>query len=88
MRMLNPPHPGNFIRTEIIEPQGLSVTGCGWVPTVPAPPLSACSSGKAAVRGHGAPYGKSLCVKMDTLMRMQAPLPEPASASSTSGSGL
>lgn len=26
MRMLNPPHPGHFIRTEIIEPLKLSVT--------------------------------------------------------------
>jgi plasmid maintenance system antidote protein VapI len=26
MRMKNPPHPGDFIRTEIIEPAGLSVT--------------------------------------------------------------
>jgi plasmid maintenance system antidote protein VapI len=24
MRMLNPPHPGDFIRTEIIEAHGLS----------------------------------------------------------------
>jgi hypothetical protein len=26
MRMLNPPHPGDFIKTEIIAPLGLSVT--------------------------------------------------------------
>ena len=26
MSMKNPPHPGDFIRTEIIEPAGLSVT--------------------------------------------------------------
>ena len=26
MRMLNPPHPGDFIRTEILAPLGLSVT--------------------------------------------------------------
>ena len=26
MPMKNPPHPGDFIRTEIIEPAGLSVT--------------------------------------------------------------
>jgi hypothetical protein len=26
MAMTNPPHPGDFIRTEIIEPAGLSVT--------------------------------------------------------------
>lgn len=27
MPMKNPPHPGDLIRTEIIEPAGLSVTG-------------------------------------------------------------
>ena len=26
MAMKNPPHPGDFIRTEIIEPAGLTVT--------------------------------------------------------------
>jgi hypothetical protein len=26
MAMKNPPHPGDFIRTEIIDPSGLSVT--------------------------------------------------------------
>jgi len=26
MLMKNPPHPGDFIRTEIIQPTGLSVT--------------------------------------------------------------
>ncbi len=33
MPMLKPPHPGEFIRTEIIEPLGLSVTGAlkSWV---------------------------------------------------------
>jgi plasmid maintenance system antidote protein VapI len=25
--MLNPPHPGDFIRTEIVEANGVSVTG-------------------------------------------------------------
>lgn len=27
MRMLNPPHPDAFIRTEVIEPLGLTVAG-------------------------------------------------------------
>jgi len=38
MPMKNPPHPGDFIRTEIIEPAGLSVTG-------PHPPPVARSRG-------------------------------------------
>ncbi len=39
MPMKNPPHPGNFIRTEIIQPAGLSVTaaagGAQGLPTCP-----------------------------------------------------
>jgi plasmid maintenance system antidote protein VapI len=32
MRMLNPPHPGDFIRTEILAPRGLTVTAAADVP--------------------------------------------------------
>ncbi len=32
MPMKNPPHPGDFIRTEIIEPAGLSVTAMAAAP--------------------------------------------------------
>ena len=37
MRMLNPPHPGDFMRTEIIEPRGLSVTAAAQVLRVSRP---------------------------------------------------
>ncbi|MDH5588273.1 MAG: helix-turn-helix domain-containing protein, partial [Nitrospirota bacterium] len=46
MRMLNPPHPGDFIRTEIIEPIGLSVTAAAKVLGVSRPTLSSLLNGK------------------------------------------
>ena len=73
MRMLNPPHPGDFIRTEIIEPQGLSVTAAAAVLQVSRPALSSLLNGKAGLSGDMAlRIEKAFGVKMDTLMRMQA----------------
>ena len=39
MPMKNPPHPGDFIRTEIIEPAGLSVTAAAAALQVSRPAL-------------------------------------------------
>ena len=73
MRMLNPPHPGDFIRTEIIEPRGLSVTAAARVLQVSRPALSSLLNGKAGLSGDMAlRIEKAFGVKMDTLMRMQA----------------
>ena len=73
MRMLNPPHPGDFIRTEIIEPIGLSVTAAAKVLGVSRPTLSSLLNGKADLSGDMAlRIEKAFGVKMDTLMRMQA----------------
>src|SRR6266550_2311623 len=73
MRMLNPPHPGSFIRTEIIEPLGLSVTTAARVLKVSRPALSSLLNGKADLSGQMAlRIEKAFGVKMDTLMRMQA----------------
>ena len=73
MRMMNPPHPGDFIRTEIIEPQGLSVTGAAKVLGVSRPTLSSLLNSKAALSGDMAlRVEKAFGVKMDTLMRMQS----------------
>jgi addiction module HigA family antidote len=73
MRMLNPPHPGDFIRTEIIEPRGLSVTAAAGVLRVSRPALSSLLNGKADLSGDMAlRIEKAFGVKMDTLMRMQA----------------
>jgi addiction module HigA family antidote len=73
MRMLNPPHPGDFIRTEIIIPTGLSVTAAVKVLGVSRPTLSSLLNGKADLSGDMAlRVEKAFGVKMDTLMRMQA----------------
>src|SRR5438552_3946391 len=73
MRMLNPPHPGDFIRTEIIEPRGLSVTAAARVLQVSRPTLSSLLNGKASLSGEMAlRIEKAFGVRMDTLMRMQA----------------
>jgi antitoxin HigA-1 len=73
MSMLNPPHPGDFIRTEIIEPLGLSVTAAARVLRVSRPTLSSLLNGKADLSGDMAlRIEKAFGPKMDTLMRMQS----------------
>ena len=73
MRMLRPPHPGDFIRTEVIEPRELSVTGAARVLRVSRPALSSLLNGKADLSGDMAlRIEKAFGVKMDTLLRMQA----------------
>ena len=51
MRMLNPPHPEQFIRTGIIAPLGLSVAAAAGVPGVSRPELSSLLNAKAGVSG-------------------------------------
>jgi addiction module HigA family antidote len=73
MAMKNPPHPGDFIRTEIIEPAGLTVTAAAAALQVSRPALSSLLNGKASLSGDMAlRLEKAFGVKMDTLMRMQA----------------
>ena len=73
MRMLNPPHPGAFVRTEVIEPLGLTVSGAATALGVSRPALSALLNGRADLSGTMAlRIEKAFGVKMDTLMRMQA----------------
>ena len=73
MSLKDPPHPGDFIRTEIIEPAGLSVTAAATALQVSRPALSSLLNGKADLSGEMAlRIEKAFGVKMDTLMRMQA----------------
>jgi addiction module HigA family antidote len=73
MAMKNPPHPGEFIRTEIIQPAGLSVTAAATVLKVSRPALSSLLNAKADLSGEMAlRIEKAFGVKMDTLMRMQS----------------
>lgn len=73
MRMLNPSHPGDFIRTEIIEPHGLTVTAAAKALGVSRPTLSSLLNGKASLSGDMAlRLEKAFGVDMETLMRMQS----------------
>src|SRR5271157_1143358 len=73
MPMKNPCHPGDFIRTEIIQPAGLSVTTAAIALRVSRPALPSLLNGKADLSGDMAlRMEKAFGVNMDTLMRMQA----------------
>lgn len=72
IRMKNPAHPGGFIKHEIIEPFGLSVTDAATVLGVTRPALSALLNERAALSPEMAlRIEKAFGVSMDTLMRMQ-----------------
>lgn len=51
MPMKNPPHPGDFIRTEVIEAAGLTVTAAAIALGVSRPTLSSLLNGKPASPG-------------------------------------
>ncbi len=73
MPMKNPPHPGDFIRTEIIDPAGLSVTAAAVALQVSRPALSSLLNGNADLSADMAlRIEKAFGVKMDTLIRMQS----------------
>jgi addiction module HigA family antidote len=73
MPMKSPPHPGDFIRTEIIDAAGLTVTAAAQALRVSRPTLSSLLNGKADLSGDMAlRIEKAFRVKMDTLMRMQS----------------
>ena len=70
MPMKNPPHPGDFIRTEIIESAGLSVTAAAAL-RVSRPAQSSLLNGRTGLSGEMAlRVEKAFGVKMDTLVRM------------------
>ncbi|HXJ93621.1 MAG TPA: HigA family addiction module antitoxin [Terriglobia bacterium] len=72
MRMARPAHPGQFIKMEVIEPLGLSVTQAAKVLGVTRPALSALLNGRAALSpGMALRVEKAFGPKMDTLLRMQ-----------------
>ena len=73
MHMKNPLHPGDFIKTEIVEAHGLSVTAAAEALGVSRPTLSSLLNGNAGLSGDMAlRIEKAFGVKMDTLMRMQS----------------
>lgn len=72
IRMKSPAHPGGFVKTEIIEPLGLSVTDAARALGVTRPALSAFLNERASLSPEMAlRIEKAFGVSMDTLMRMQ-----------------
>ena len=70
---VTPSHPGDFVRTEIIEELGLSVTKAAEILGVRRATLSALLHAKAALSPEMAlRIEKAFDVSMDMLMRMQA----------------
>jgi len=73
MAMHTPVHPGDFIRTEILDAYDLSVTDAATVLGVSRPALSNLLHHHAALSGEMAlRIEKAFGVSMDTLLRMQA----------------
>ncbi len=71
--VLKPPHSGEFVKTEVIEPLGLTVAGAATVLGVSRPTLSAFLNGRSDLSGNMAlRIEKAFGVRMDTLVRMQA----------------
>ena len=71
-RLKNPPHPGGFVRTEIIEPLALSVTAAAGALGVTRPALSALLNERSSLSPDMAlRIEKAFGVSLDTLMRMQ-----------------
>jgi len=72
IRMARPAHPGRFIKSEVLEPLGLSVTGAAGVLGVSRPALSAFLNARARLSSDMAlRVEKAFGIRMDTLMRMQ-----------------
>lgn len=70
---MTPSHPGNFVRTEVIEELGLSVTKAAQILGVRRATLSALLNGNASLSAEMAlRIEKGFGVSMDMLLRMQA----------------
>jgi addiction module HigA family antidote len=72
IRMKNPAHPGGFVKTEIIEPLGLSVTDAAQALGITRAALSTFLNERASLSPDMAiRVEKAFGVSMETLMRMQ-----------------
>jgi addiction module HigA family antidote len=73
MPMKNPPHPGEVIRTEVLQPLGLSITKAAEILGVRRATLSDLANAKTTVSAEMAlRLEKAFGVSMDLLLRMQA----------------
>lgn len=70
---MTPPHPGDFIRTEVIEELGLTITKAAGILGVRRATLSDLLNGSASLSpGMALRIEKAFGVGMDLLLRMQA----------------
>ena len=70
---MTPPHPGDFIRTEIVDELGLSVTKAAKILGVRRATLSDLLNGRASLSPEmGLRVEKAFGVSMDMLLKMQA----------------
>ncbi|MCZ0935553.1 MAG: HigA family addiction module antitoxin [Gemmatimonadetes bacterium] len=70
---MTPAHPGDFVRTEVIEEMGLNVTKAAGILGVRRATLSSLVNGRAALSPEMAlRIEKAFGVNMDMLLRMQA----------------
>jgi addiction module HigA family antidote len=73
MPMKNPPHPGEVVRTQVLQPLGLSLTKAAEILGVRRATLSDLANGKTALSAEMAlRLEKAFGVSMDLLLRMQA----------------
>ena len=71
-RMKNPAHPGGFVKSEVIEPLGLSVTDAACALGVTRAALSTFLNERASLSPDMAiRVEKAFGISMETLMRMQ-----------------
>lgn len=72
IRMKKPAHPGSFVKHEVVQPLGLSVTDAADALGVTRPALSALLNERAHLSPDMAlRIEKAFGVSMETLMRMQ-----------------
>jgi addiction module HigA family antidote len=72
MAMLRPPHPGEIIRHEVLEPLGVTVTAAAKALGVTRPALSNMLNGRAALSPEMAlRIEKAFGPSMEHLMKMQ-----------------
>ena len=72
MAMFDPPPTGDFVKQEIVEAHGLTVTRAAEALGVPRPTLSAFLNGRARLSEDLAlRIEKAFGVRSDTLLRMQ-----------------
>ena len=70
---MTPPHPGDFIRTELLEEMGISVTRAAEILGVRRATLSALLNGNASLSPEMAlRVEKAFGLGMDLMLRMQA----------------